>query len=174
RDFRAPQLAAITPDGSWAYVTDAATGDVSVIDLAKARVVDRVFVGLDAHHLAVSPDGQRTWVALGEHATTIVVLNTSRASRPRVIGRIHPAVAAHDLVFAPDGRSVWVSSSRASYVSLLDPVRGRLIGTVPAGPAPQHIAFGSRGRAFITSGYGSTIELVDVATRKVVRHASVP
>jgi YVTN family beta-propeller protein len=57
RDFRSPQIAVITPDGDWAYVTDSASGDLSVISLASRRVVDRVFVGYGAHHLAVSPDG---------------------------------------------------------------------------------------------------------------------
>jgi YVTN family beta-propeller protein len=46
RDFRSPQVAAITPDGQWVYVTDAATGELSVIELETRRVVDRVFVGV--------------------------------------------------------------------------------------------------------------------------------
>src|SRR5581483_331965 len=101
--FDSPELAAITPDGTWAYVTDAATGELSAIALASHRVVDRVFVGRGAHHLAVAPDGHRTWVALGERATTIVVLDTSHPDRLRVIGQIHPPTLAHDLAVAPDG-----------------------------------------------------------------------
>jgi DNA-binding beta-propeller fold protein YncE len=175
-DFRSPQIAAITSDGEWAYVTDAASGDLSVISLARRRVVDRVFVGDGAHHLAISPDGQRTWVALGERATTIVMLDTSRADRPRVLGRIHPRVSAHDLAFAPDGRAVWMTSDTASYVSVLDARSGRLVGTVPAGPPPQHLVFipYGRTRAYITSGYGSSLELVDPHTRRILRRAEVP
>jgi len=176
RAFRSPQLAAITPDGEWVYVTDAATGELSVIELAAKRVVDRLFVGHGAHHLAVSPDQRRTWVALGERASTIIALDTSRPNRPRVIWRFHPQVAAHDLVFSPNGRSVWVGSDSASYVSVLGARNGRLLGTVPAGRPPQHIAFipYGRTRAFITSGYGSSIEMVDPATRKVIRTERLP
>jgi hypothetical protein len=176
RGFRSPQLAAITPDGEWVYITDAATGELSVIELAAKRVIDRVVVGRGAHHLAVSPDQRRTWVALGERASTIVVLDTSRPDRPRVIWRFHPQVAAHDLAFSPDGRSVWVSSVSASYVSVLAPRNGGLLGKVPAGRPPQHVAFIANGRphAFITSGYGSSIEMVNPATRKVIRTARLP
>ena len=147
-----------------------------MIELLTRRVVDRVYVGPGAHHLAISPDFQRAWVALGERAHTIVVLDTSNQDRPRVIGRIHPRVAAHDLAFAPAGRTVWVSSARAPFVSVLDAASGRLITTVPAGPGPQHVVFGaySRAPAFITSGYGSRLEAVDVATRKVLGRVSVP
>lgn len=176
RSFRSPQIAAITPDGEWAYVTDAATGYLTVIELAKRKIVDAVFVGSEAHHLAVSPNGSRTWVALGETATTIVILNTSNPRAPRLIGRFHPQVAAHDLVFAPDGRSVWVSSASAPYVSVLNPHTGRELARVPAGVGPQHVIFIPFGkpRAVITSGYGSTLETVDASTRRVLRRAAAP
>jgi hypothetical protein len=177
RGFRSPQIAAVTPDSEWAYVTDAASGDLSVIELNNRRVVSRVFVGYGAHHLAISPDFHRVWVALGENAHTLVVLDTSEhADLPRVIGRIHAPVAAHDLAFAPDGKTVWVTSANNTYVSVLNARTGRLIGTVPAGPPPQHVAFIPYGKphAYITSGYGSQIEMVDPTTRKVLRRASVP
>jgi YVTN family beta-propeller protein len=176
RGFRSPQLAAITPDGEWAYVTDAATGDLSVIDLQTRRVVDRVHVGADAHHLAVSPDFRRCWVALGEDASTIVVLDTSRADRPRVVGRLHPAVAAHSFAFAPDGKRVWVTSASAPYVSVLSARSGRVLDRIPAGPAPQHLAFLPFGkpRVAITSGYGSTLEIVDANADQVLRRIAVP
>jgi YVTN family beta-propeller protein len=172
--FRTPQIAAITPDGKWAYVTDSTTGELSVIALATDRVVDHVPVGARAHHLTISPDQSRTWVALGESASTIVVLDTSRPNRPRVLGRFHPAALVHDLVFAPDGRSVWIGAANTDYVSLLDPTTHRVLATVPAGPPPQHIAFGARGHAYITSGYGSTIETVDEHTHRILRRAAAP
>ncbi len=83
RGFRSPQIAAITPDGQWVYVTDAATGELSVIELQTRRVVDRVYVGAGAHHLAISPNFSRAWVALGEAARTIVVLDTSNGRTGR-------------------------------------------------------------------------------------------
>ena len=176
RSLRSPQIAAITPDGKWAYVTDAATGKLCVINLAERKIVDTVFVGAGAHHLAISPDGDRTWVALSEQATTIVILNASNPGAPRVVSRFHPPVAAHDLAFAPDGQTVWVSSAAAPYVSVLDARSARLIATVAAGKAPQHIAFIPYGkpRAFISSGYGSTIEEVDAGTRRIVARAELP
>ena len=176
RGFRSPQIAAIAPDGNWAYVTDAATGELSVIALRSRRVVDRVFVGTGAHHLAVSPDSGRIWVALGETATTIVVLDSSLAGKPRVIGRIHPPTPAHDLAFAPSGKTLWVGSADSSSVSVLGARSGRLLATIPAGPPPQHVAFlpYDRPAAYVTSGYGSQLEVVDASARKVLRRASVP
>jgi YVTN family beta-propeller protein len=174
RDFRSPQIAAITPDGNWAYITDAGTGDLTVLDLKTQRIVDRLHVGANAHHLTISPDQSRTWVALGETASTIVILNTTTANHPRVLGSFHPPTPVHDLVFAPDGRSVWVSSSHDADVLVLDARNQKVIATVPAGAAPQHIAFGARNHVYITSGYASSIETIDATTHRALRHATAP
>lgn len=172
--FRSPQLAAVVPgNGSLVYVTDAATGDLSVIDLTRGKVVDRVFVGFGAHHLAVSPAGGRAWVALSETASTIVRLDISQPRKPRVVGRLHPAVAAHDLAFAPGGRTVWVTSASAPVVSVYAAADGRLLHTIPVGRAPQHLAF-DRGRALITSGYGSSLESVSLRTHRRLHLVSAP
>jgi DNA-binding beta-propeller fold protein YncE len=153
--FRRPKVATIAPGGRLAYVTDERTGDLSTIDLVRRKVVGRVFVGLEAHHLGVSPDGRRIWVALGETARTIVRLDSSDPRKPRVIGRFQPRFGAHDISFAPDGRTVWVTSPSRSDVSGYS-VGGRLLWTAGAGKPPGHVAF-SGGRALVPSGYGSSL-----------------
>ena len=173
RDFRSPQLATFTPDGEYLLVTDAAEGTLTSLELARMRVVGRVAVGSGAHHLAVSPNDRRAWVALGESANTIVVVGVADPRHMRVLRRLHPAAQAHDIAFDPDGRTVWVSSASQPYISVYGAASGRLIDTVPAGPAPQHVLFAA-GHAFVTSGYGSSIEVVDPARRAVVRRVELP
>jgi DNA-binding beta-propeller fold protein YncE len=166
-----PEVAAIAPGDRYAYVADAGSGRLVVIDLRRRRIVGRVLVGLTAHHLDFSPNGRRLWVALGETATTIVRLDTSNLRSPRVVGRIHPRVTAHGIEFSPDGRTAWVSSSAASFVTVFKAATGTFLREVGAGRGPQEIAFSGR-RALITSGYGSSIEAV--AWRTYGRHGSVP
>jgi DNA-binding beta-propeller fold protein YncE len=173
RHFRSPQLAAFTPDGEYLLVTDAAAGTLTSIELSRMRVVGRVDVGTGAHHLAVSPNDRRAWVALGESANTIVVVDVADPRHMRVLRRLHPTGQAHDLVFSPDGRTVWVSSASRPYVSVYRAVSGRLVDTVPAGRAPQHVLFAA-GHAYVTSGYGASIEMVDPAVRTVLQRVELP
>jgi DNA-binding beta-propeller fold protein YncE len=176
RSFRSPQIAAVAPGGAWALVSDAAAGSVSAIDLATGRVADRVFVGYGAHHMAISPDGGAAWVALGETAHTIVTLDCSDMRRLRVTGRIHPAVAAHDLAFSPSGATVWVTSASVPYLTVYGAASRRPLARVGAGDPPQHVAFGGPGEpyAYIASGYGSSLEMVDPRSGRVVRRAILP
>ena len=168
--FRQPEVAAIAPGDRYAYVSDAGSGDVSVVDLARRSIVSRVFVGSQAHHLDFSPDGRRAWVSLGETASTIVRLDTTNLPRPRVVGRIRPRVTAHGIEFSPDGRTVWVSSSAAPFVTVFDAATGKALRRIAAGKGPQEIAFSGR-RALVTSGYGSSLEAV--SWRTYGRHGSV-
>ena len=154
--FRAPKVAGIAPGGRLAYVTDERTGDLSVIDLARRKIVGRVFVGALAHHFGISPDGRWIWVALGETASTIVRLDASNPRAPRVVGRLHPRFGAHDVRFAPDGRTVWVTSPSGSTVSGYS-TGGRLLWSAGAGRAPGHVAF-SGATALVTSGYSSSLD----------------
>src|SRR5712692_1186915 len=140
RGFGAPHIAAIHPTGEWAYVTDDARGELAVIALPSGRLVRKLYVGLGAHHLAVSPGGDRLWIALGERARTIVVVDTSAPSRPRVVGRFDPGFGAHDLAFDPDGTRVWVTSDQRNDVAVFDASTRRLLFRVPVGPPPQHVA----------------------------------
>jgi DNA-binding beta-propeller fold protein YncE len=172
RDFRSPQIAAVTPDGEWALVSDA-DGTLSTIELATHRIVDRIQVGAGAHHMAVGPDQHRVWVALGETAHTVVVVDCSDPRHLRVIRRLHPPAAVHDLAFGPGGATVWASSADAAAVWVFAARGGRLVGRVSAGRAPQHVAFiGSR--AYIASGYGSSIEMVDASSHRVLARAGLP
>jgi DNA-binding beta-propeller fold protein YncE len=157
--FGSPKVAAVTPNGRLAYVTDERTGDLTVIDLQQRRIVGRVFVGRRAHHLGISPDGGRIWVALGETATTIVRLNASNPRGPRVVGRFHPEFGAHDIAFAPDGGTVLVTSPSRSTVSAYAAGgrRPRLLWYAGAGRGPEHVVF-SGDDALVSSGYASSLE----------------
>lgn len=183
--FGSPHIPAIAPGGGWAYVTDDGRGQLVSIGLTDRRVDSRTFVGAGAHHLAFSPDGRQVWVALGQVAPTIVILSLVSSqppapaspvvdpARPHVVGRLRPPFLAHDLLFTPDGREVWITAARGDEVGVFDARSHRLRFRVAAGPPPQHIAFAG-GSAYITSGYGSLIERVSVATGRITKRAPAP
>ena len=159
RGFGDPEVARIAPGDRYAYVADGGTGDLTVIDLARRQIVERIYVGAGAHHMAFRPDGRRLWIALSEVATTVVRLDTSNLARPRVVGPLHPRYPAHSVGWAPDGRTVWLSSARAPYVMVYNAATAKLVKVIRAGKAPQEIGF-SGARALLTSGYGSSIGAV--------------
>lgn len=173
RGFDFPHIPAISPDSQYAYVTDDGSGELSVIGLYDDRLLSRVFVGAGAHHLAFTPDQGQVWVALGQAASTLTVLSTVDPGHPRVVGHFRPPFLAHDLLFTPDGTELWITSADTSYVGVFSARTHRLLFRVPAGAPPQHLAF-ANGVAYITSGYGSSIEKVDLRTGRVITRRFAP
>jgi DNA-binding beta-propeller fold protein YncE len=171
--FSAPHLVAISPDGKHAYVTDDDRGTLSVIRLDRVRITSTTKVGLGAHHMASSPNQHRLWIALGESASRIVIVDTTDIDHPTVVGSFDPGFAAHDLAFSPDGKQVWITSAVGPDVSVFDAVTHRLLFRVPVGPPPQHVMFYA-GSAYLTSGYGRVIETVSPSNGNVVRRARTP
>ncbi len=183
--FAAPDIVAISPDGEYAYVADDPRGQLAVIRLSDNKLISRTFVGYGAHHFAFSPDERQVWIALGESARTIVILSPVVRTppppssplidpgHPRVVARFDPSLAAHDLAFTPDGRQVWITSSNNQDVAVFRASDHHLLFRVPVGPPPQHIAFDGS-HAYLTSGYGSTIEQVDAATGRILAKAATP
>jgi DNA-binding beta-propeller fold protein YncE len=172
--FRSPHIAACSQYGGFVYVTDDARGQLAVIG---ARVVRKVFVGYGAHHIASSPDQPRLWIALGERARTLAIVDTTKPARPRLIGRVDAPGLAHDVAFSPSGRTVWVTSDSGSRISIFEALTRRPLRTIYGGAPPQHVAFddSSTGRhAYVTSGDDGTLRVVSLRTGRTVRLVRVP
>jgi DNA-binding beta-propeller fold protein YncE len=178
RGFGAPHIAAFAPDGDYIYVTDDERGQVAVI---LGRVIRKLFVGRGAHHMAFAPDEHRLWIALGERATSIAVLDTSRITRPRVIGHVDPRGLAHDLAFTPDGRYVWVTYDDRPYLRVFDARTRRPVATLYGGSPPEHVRFDDADGlpsfsryAYVSSGNSGRLRIFDWRTRSMVRAIRTP
>jgi DNA-binding beta-propeller fold protein YncE len=183
--FDEPHIAAMSPDGEYAYITDDARGTLTVIRLSNMKVTSTISVGPGAHHLAFTTDQRHVWVALGETAHKIMILTTVVSTppppsspvgdpgHPRVIGHFTPGFPAHDLSFSPDGRTIWITSAAGPNVTVFDARDHHELFQVPVGAPPQHLAFQGR-YAYLSSGYGSTIEKVNAATGHVITPAAAP
>jgi DNA-binding beta-propeller fold protein YncE len=179
RGFGAPHIALHLPFPDWqfVYVTDDSRGQLDVIRLPGGRVVKRIFVGLGAHHMTLSPDHRRLWIALGERARSIAVVDTTRPVAPRLIGHIDPHGLAHDLAFAPDGQTVWVTYDDRSTMAVLSANSGRRLRSLAAGSPPQHVVFGEGNYsryAIVTNGNSGTFRIFASRKRRLLRTFRTP
>jgi DNA-binding beta-propeller fold protein YncE len=170
--FAEPRYAAAHPDGRHAFVTDAARGELAVLDLFRGRVLARLPVGPRARHVTVDPRGMIVWVALGSKAAEVAVIDVRAPARPRLVGRFRPPFLAHDVACAPDGRHLWVSSGNRFELAVYDLRRRRLVRRPSGDWPPQHVTF-ARGTAYVTSGWSGTLRLHRLGGRPL-RHICVP
>jgi hypothetical protein len=176
--FAAPHIVELWPvvGGFDAYVTDDARGTLSVIDLTRRRVTSTIHVGAEAHHMSLDYIHRMAWVALGESASALVILSTENVAHPRVTARFDPGFKVHDVTVedvGDDALRLWITAANRRDVTVFDGIDQQVLFRVPVGPPPQHVALTER-YAYLTSGYGSTIEQVDTRTGRILHRAATP
>jgi DNA-binding beta-propeller fold protein YncE len=173
RGFGSPRYAAIAPGGRLAYVSDAAAGELVVVDLVAGRVTRRVGIGDGARHLTLHPAGHTLWVALGSSAAQIAVVDVRDPWRPRPAGRIAAPFLAHDVAFSPSGRRVWVTAGRVRRIAVFGAASRDVVRTLGADAAPQHVTFGPD-VAYVASGDSGSVRVHTLRDGHVRRTTRVP
>lgn len=101
-----PWCVAITPDDEKAYVTNMASGTVSVISTVSRQVVATIEVGTEPFGCALTPNGRRLYVA-NQSSNTVSVINTRFDFVARTIQNV--GEKPHGIAITADGDTVYVT-----------------------------------------------------------------
>jgi YVTN family beta-propeller protein len=101
-----PWCVAITPDDEKVYVTNMASGTVSVINAHTRNVVDRIKVGTEPFGCAITPDGKQLYVA-NQSSGTVSVISTRGDYVLRTIEDV--GEKPHGVAITGDGKKVYVT-----------------------------------------------------------------
>src|SRR5262249_35044704 len=117
--------------------TDTGGNTVSVIDTATNMVIGSpIHVGLSPYGLAVTPNGNKVYVANSSGiANTVSVIDTSTSTVSATIpvGTLPTGVAV-----TPDGGKVYVANYQSNTVSVIDAAADTVIGSpIPVGTNPN-------------------------------------
>jgi YVTN family beta-propeller protein len=162
-----PFAVAMSPDGTHAYVTDAANSRVSIVDVATRAVTGSIVVGTDPSGIAIASDGRAYVVNAGDGTVTVFDTVTNRIVRPYVyVGSAPNGIAVNDA-----GTRVVVANSFEDSVSVID-TRTWNVTRVVVGDGPYGVAI-SGDRALVTNEYDDTVSAVDLTTNAVVATIAV-
>src|SRR5262249_47582301 len=144
-----PWCVAITPDDEKVYVTNMASGTVSVIKASRRKVVDTIRVGTEPFGCALTPDGRKLYVT-NQSSNTVSVIDTRSDHVFKTIR--NAGKKPHGIGITADGRKVFVTQflaltpvndprpltqsegaddGREGRVTVIDAHRNEVIETVP-------------------------------------------
>jgi YVTN family beta-propeller protein len=169
-----PFGAAVTPDGTYAYVADSGSDTLSQIvgaDTADPTVTSLPLpVGSGPVAVAITPDGSYAYVTDAGSGTVSVIDGadtthpTVSASPPLTVGSGPAAIA-----ITPDGRFAYVTDAGSGTVSVIDGADSTH-PTVSASPPltvgndPDGVAITPDGQyAYVTNGLSGTVSVIDGA-----------
>ncbi|MGA4799997.1 YncE family protein [Streptomyces lavendulocolor] len=178
-----PHWFALTPDGRRAYTANKEAPFVSVVDLDRALLVDRVPLPGGSEGITVSPDGRQVYVAgpkatfdaAPAHGAGVAVIDTATGTVVRTLPTDDVVFPVHatstGLLLAGELRRTAGESAlggQKAGVLHIHGASGRH-GRVPVGAFPLTIASSPGGRyAYVAAVSSSTVTVVDLATESVV------
>jgi YVTN family beta-propeller protein len=121
---------AVSRDGTAAYVANAGSGNLSVIDTRASRAVRTLPPGPNPVGVTVAPNGRTAYVANEARATvTAVATRTGRITATVPVGE-----GPFDVALAPDGGMAYVAVLGPGNMSAISTQTHRISGTVNVGP----------------------------------------
>lgn len=169
---------AVGGDGSWDYLAFDGVGRrvfiarqnrVMVVDASTGKLLGEIPGLVGAHGVAFAYANNRGFATSGRDSSVVMFdLQTLR-----VLGRIHAAEDADAILFDPATKHIFTMNGDAGSMSVIDPVTGTNIGTIPLGGKPEFGVSAGNGKLYANlTDRGEVVE-IDAAAMKVTRRWSV-
>ena len=153
----------IAPDGQRLYTENEEDGTVSVIDLPKRKLLDKIKTPRPLAGIAIAPDG-RTVIAVDDAQPTLFLIDTET-------GRVREELVLKDVPkpaqivrYAPDNSLLAVTSLNSDTVSLIDP-SFREQAAIKVGSQPMDMAFRDDELFVACQGDGS-VHIIDIPNKR--------
>ncbi|HEU0006050.1 MAG TPA: glycosyltransferase family 39 protein [Terriglobia bacterium] len=161
---------AFSPDGRRAFVANAQSREVSVIDTTRHRLIQNIAIPSELPvWVAAAPDGTYIYVT-NERSHDVTVIASASNS---VVGRIPVGKGPAGIAVSLDSRYAYVANEGSNDVSLVDLQRELVIETIRVGQVPQGIAMSPDGVWAYVANFGSnSVSVIASARNEVV--AEIP
>jgi YVTN family beta-propeller protein len=182
------------PDGKRFYVSGGDDNEVLLFDFAdgKATAAGKINLGSSAYHalsdreraearrkgqgeyafpagLAVTPDGQRLYVA--ENLSNKVAVVDLAAKH--VVTKIEVGEYPYDCLVAPDGKRVYVSNWGARNLSVIDTASNSVSGTIATGDHPNDLEITRDGKTlYVANANSNSVSVIDTTQLKEIEAIS--
>ena len=167
-----PEQFAVSPDGKRLYIANEDAGVISVLDTADGKVQHEIPVAEEPEGVAFAPDG-KTVYATCETAGDIFVIDTlqNKSVAHFVVGG-----RPRNVAFSPDGSHAYIPSESTGIVHVIDTKNQGRIGEIqlPTNSRPMCLVMSKDGNnLYLSTGWGASICVVDVAGVKIVNNIKV-
>ena len=171
------------------YVTNEASGDLSVIDAATQTVIATAPLGKRPRGIKPSPDGKSLYIALsgspnagpGVDPKTLPPPDRSAdgigevdADTYKVKRVLHAGADPEQIDVSADGTRLYVANEDTAQVSVVDLTSGAIVATVKIGEEPEGVTIRPDGKVvYVTSEGDGAVFAIDTATNKVLKRIPV-
>lgn len=152
----------------FAYITSSTTNVVTVIDTANNTIVGTISMGHPQRGVAVSSDGTRVYVTMGEFGVPGLLGIIDTTTIPNTVSTVQVGIAPIGVAVNPAGTRVYVGNNdqgAGNTVSVIDTTTNppSVIGMIVVGYGPGGMAFNPSGtRLYVVNNPESSLTVIDV------------
>jgi hypothetical protein len=147
-------------DGAKAWVTDYASGTVSVISSSGQLLATVAIPGSPSNPEGMAFDGRYVWVANDSNANSVTKINATNAT---IVGTYSVGRAPDALAF--DGTYIWVANSNSAQVEILNPQTGQVVNGYATGIFPTDMVYDGT-NIWVANGFAASSGLGSVTKIK--------
>jgi len=148
----------------YAYIPNAGSSNVSVVDAATETVVTTIPVGPNPWAVSVSPDESLVYIPnLGGSSVSVIDTGTNT-----VVTTIAVGSSPYGAIFTPDSTTAYVANFGSNSVSVIDTATQSVVTTIPVGACAYGLAILPDASKLYVSNYcGNSISVIDTGTNTV-------
>jgi len=170
------------------YISNEASGDLTIIDPVKMEALQTIPIGKRARGIHPSADGKLIFMALsgspfappGVDESTLPPPDKSAdgigvfdIAQNKMLRKVPGGSDPEQFAVGKDG-TLYVSNEDAAGVSFVDPVHGQVLTTIPTGKEPEGVTLTPDAKfIYCTSEDAGTVTVVDIAAAKAVKTIQV-
>ena len=156
------------------YVENAASGEITVIEVPSHRVVGQIpasRIGQHPDDVIHSSDGEILFISRRD-AQDVVAVSTATEE---VLWRVPVGGAPHHLTLSRDDRLLYVPLFNDRFMAVIDTEKREVVDRVPVNHGPHGTQLSPDGRrVYVGALLGDAITVVEVGTHRVVKSIPTP
>ena len=167
-----PLAIRFSADSRIAYVVEADTGTVAMLDTATGRVLRRSPTGgEEPYGLALAPQRARL-IVTNRLSGSVAILDAATGQRVALLPlRGMPA----DVVVTPDERAAYVAVSQLDQVAIIDLDKRAIVARMAVGRRPRSLALSADGKRLYCGNFqAGDVSVMDTAQRKETARIRMP
>jgi DNA-binding beta-propeller fold protein YncE len=169
----------VTGDGPWDYITFDSVGGrlfvahgskVDVIDAKAGEAIGEIPKTPGVHGVALVPEAGKGYISVADQNDAVEFdLKTLK-----VLGRVPTGTKPDAIVYDDGSRRVLVSNGDSNDLTVIDPLRGRSVGAIDLGGAPEYIAGDGKGTIWVNLEDKNETLMVDPKALTVTKRFKLP
>ena len=160
---------AVSPNGSYAYVTNFGNNNLSIVNLTTDSIVKTISGFDNPEGVAVSPNGAYIYVINNGNG----ILNIINLTTDSIVNTISGFNSPEGVAVSPNGAYIYVVNSSNNNLIIINLTTDSIVNTISGFNSPEGVAVSPNGNyLYVVNSAVNTLSIVNLTTNSIVKTIS--